>query len=201
MNKPAATAQPIHDLLARRWSPRSFKPDVPVTAAQQTALAEAARWAPSCYGAEPWSYIFCDRHADEEAWNKALACLAPPNQAWAGSAPLLGFAAARQDFERNGKPNRHHLYDAGAASFSLVLQAEALGLRAHQMGGFDPAKAVESFGVPAGWDVIAALAVGTQDEAAKLADDRTRGMEEAPRARQELGTRFFAGRWGQALDA
>ena len=201
MDKPAATSQAIHELLAQRWSPRSFKPDVPVTAAQRLALAEAARWAPSCYGAEPWAYLFCDRHADEDAWNKALACLAPPNQAWAGNAPLLAFAAGRKDFEHNGKPNRWSLYDTGMASISLVLQAEALGLRAHQMGGFDPAKVIESFGIPEGWDVIAALAVGTQDAAGKLADEKMRGMEEGPRARQELGTRFFAGRWGQALDA
>lgn len=201
MDKPATTSQPIHDLIAQRWSPRSFKPDVAVTPEQQLALAEAARWAPSCYGAEPWSYIFCDRHANQEAWDQGLACLAEPNQAWVQSAPLLLFALGRQDFEHNGKPNRWHLYDTGAASISLVLQAEALGLRAHQMGGFDPAAVIKAFQVPDGWDPIAAIAVGTQGQADAIEVDKMREMETAPRARQELGTKFFAGAWGRPLKA
>ena len=199
MDKNATTSAPIHELLANRWSPRSFDPAVNVTKEQMQSLAEAARWAPSCFGAEPWSYIFCNKADDEEVWNKALSCLAEGNQAWVKNVPLIIFAIGQQNFTHNNKPNAHHLYDTGAASISLVLQAETLGLRGHQMGGFDPAKVVESFNVPDGWTAIATIAVGKQAPAENLTDDKMKEMEEAPRERQELGSKFFNGEWGKTL--
>lgn len=198
MQKEAATSTAIHPLLAGRWSPISFDPAAELDDQALAALAEAARWAPSCYGAEPWAFVLCPRQ-DQDAWDRALACLAAPNQAWARDASLLCFAAAATHFPHNGKPNRHHLYDTGAAALSLVLQAEALGLRAHQMGGFDAAAAAEAFGVPASHVPIAAIAVGRQAAAAALADERMREREGAERRREELGSRFFRGGWGEPL--
>ncbi len=196
MEKPAATREPIAPLLASRWSPRAFDPGRAIGAGEIVALLEAARWAPSCFGAQPWSFVVCDRGADSAAWERLHGCLAPGNQAWAGLAPLLILAVGRKDFAHNGKPNRHHLYDTGAASMSLVLQAEALGLRAHQMGGFDPERAREAFGVPDGHDCIAVIAVGHQADPDVLPDPGLRERERAPRGRDPLGERFFAGGWG-----
>ena len=53
MKKPAITRQPIDDLLAGRWSGRAYDAARPVGEAQIVSLLEAARWAPSCYGARP----------------------------------------------------------------------------------------------------------------------------------------------------
>ena len=47
LEKHAATSVPIHDLMTRRWSPRAYDADRPVTRAQLASLLEAARWAPS----------------------------------------------------------------------------------------------------------------------------------------------------------
>jgi len=50
-----------------------------------------------------------------------------------------------ESFNHNGQPNRWAMYDTGAASVSLCLQAVVLGMCVHQMGGFDAEKAREVF--------------------------------------------------------
>lgn len=196
MKKPADTSEPLAPLLANRWSPRAFDPGRPVPPEHVAALLEAARWAPSCFGAQPWSFVVCDRRTQPDAWERLHSCLAPGNQAWAKLAPLLILAVGRESFAHNGKPNRHHAYDTGAASMSLVLQAEALGLRAHQMGGFDSGKAGQEFGVPEGHVCLAVIAVGNQAGPGALDDADLRERERAPRSRDPLGDHFFAGAWG-----
>ena len=52
----AATDHPVHDLFAERWSPYAFA-DRPVAKADVLSLFEAARWAPSSYNEQPWSYL------------------------------------------------------------------------------------------------------------------------------------------------
>lgn len=197
--KPASTSQPIHELLASRWSPRAFDSQAPISRAQIVALAEAARWAPSCFGAQPWVFVFCDRSTDPQAWEKALGCLVPGNQAWAKNCPLLIAAAARSNYEHNGSENAHHRYDTGAAAFSLVLQAEALGLRSHQMGGFDQTKAAQEFSLPEGVTVIAMIAVGRQADPETLPEGDMRKRETAARSRKDLNAVCVAGKWGKEL--
>ena len=197
MQKPATA--PIHPLLAERWSPRAFAPDAVFSKDELTALAEAARWTPSCFGAEPWFLIFCDRGSDAESWQKALDCLAPPNQLWAKNSALLVVVCAERNFAHNGKPNRHFGYDSGAAGFSLTLQAEALGWRCHQMGGFDAERARSTFSIPEGCECMTFIAVGKQTEAAALPDD-LRAREEAPRKRKDLEENFFRGSWGKGWE-
>src|SRR5690348_18096842 len=46
MEKPAHAQFPIHELVARRWSPRAFD-ERPIGADLLRTLFEAARWAPS----------------------------------------------------------------------------------------------------------------------------------------------------------
>ena len=72
-DRPAQTSKPIHDLLARRWSPRAFDPNRPVTRDQLRTLLEAGRWAPSCNGDEPWRYLIWDKARDPQGWQEELA--------------------------------------------------------------------------------------------------------------------------------
>ncbi len=188
----------IHELLARRWSPRAFDAGGALPAGVSEKLAQAARWAPSCFGAEPWSYIFCNRADNPEAWQRLFDCLAEGNKAWAKNCPLLILLASRKHFELNGQANRHYAYDSGAASFALVLQAESLGLRAHQMAGFDAAAASQRFGVPDECACMAVIAVGMQAEASVL-EGELRELEEAPRKRKTLAQNFFDGAWQNPL--
>jgi len=195
VTKIALTSQVIHDLIARRWSPRAFDRNKPVSRKQLIALLEAARWAPSCFGDEPWCYLVWDRHRDPDSWQKAFECLAEGNQVWVKNAPLLLASIAGSQFARNGKPNRWGQHDTGAASANLVLQAVALGLAAHQMGGFDADKLREKFAIPASYTPMAMIAVGYQADAAFL-EGEIKERELAPRARRPLGEKFFDGTWG-----
>lgn len=199
MEKPATTAGPINGMIARRWSPRAFDPEKPVTKGQITALCEAARWAPSCFGDEPWRYVVFDRGSDATAWEAALACLAEKNQRWARNAPLLFLAVAAEQFSRNGKPNRWGQYDTGAASENLCLQATAMGLATHQMGGFDADGARRRFAIPDEFTPMAMIAVGHPADVGTL-DEEFRTAEQAERSRSPLQQRFFAGRWGAGMD-
>ena len=55
-DKKAVSDHPIHELLAKRWSPYAFA-DRPVSKTDLLSLFEAARWSPSSYNEQPWSYI------------------------------------------------------------------------------------------------------------------------------------------------
>ena len=81
MSKHARTEHPIHDLLAKRWSPLAFA-DRPVPVDVLHRLLEAARWAPSSYGEQPWAFIIGTKDKPAE-YAKVLECLIEFNQGWA----------------------------------------------------------------------------------------------------------------------
>lgn len=196
MKKPAITSTPIHDLIAQRWSGRAYDPARPVGPEQLVVLLEAARWAPSCYGDQPWRFIVWDRNTDAAGWQRAFDCLAPGNQGWVKNAPLLLLTVADSLFNHNGQPNRWAQYDTGAAAENFCLQAEALGLMAHQMGGFDADKARATFGVPPQFTPMAMVAVGYPADPATFSPEVAE-RETAPRKRRELGELFFEGVWAE----
>ena len=200
LEKPAQSSRPIHDLFVRRWSTRAFDLKRPVSREQLFALLEAARWAPSCNGDEPWRYLVWDRGRDPEGFQKAFDCLSENNRKWVKNVPLLMLSCAGSAFGATGKPNRWTQHDTGAASVSLALQATAMGLMAHQMGGFDAEKARAAFAIPADYTPMAMIAIGYQAEPDVL-DEETKKKELAPRARKPLAERFFEGGWGQGVAA
>jgi nitroreductase len=153
--------------LLDRWSPRAFRHE-PLTAAQIASLFEAMRWAPSCFNEQPWLVVHGTRPGSDDH-NRVLGCLVEYNQGWAKHADLVMILFARRRFARNGKPNRHAGFDCGSAWMSLALQARALGLYAHAMAGFDPARAHADLGVPeSDFEAMAAIAVGVHGDPADL---------------------------------
>lgn len=192
MDKPAITDFPIHELLSTRWSPVAFSTQ-PVELATLGSLFEAARWTASCFNEQPWSFVVA-RAQEPDEFAKVLDCIVPANREWAGRAPVLGIAVAHLTFVRNGKPNRHAAYDTGAAMAQLTVQATAMGLRVHQMGGFDPDRARETFAIPEEWDPMAAFALGQPGDSSSL-PDALRQRDEAPRVRKPLGEMLFRGGW------
>lgn len=198
MQKPAITQEPIHDMIANRWSPVGFDASKPVTQAQITSMLEAARWAPSCYGDQPWRFIVADKNTNEKAWKTAFDCIVPGNQKWAQNAPLLMLVCADTRFSHNDKANRWSGYDTGAAVMSLSVQATSLGLFVHQMGGFDGDKAREVFNIPEHIDLMAMIAIGHGVDADSLPDDlKQRQLNE--RSRKNLGELFFNGVWNKPV--
>ena len=88
MEKKALTQAPIHDLIADRWSPRSFDPEFILGDDDIHSLMEAARWAPSCRGEQPWKFVLFSK-SDATMFSQALNCLSVSNQDWAMDAALL----------------------------------------------------------------------------------------------------------------
>lgn len=198
LEKPAITAVDINEVVAHRWSPRAFKADAYLSQTQIIALLEAARWAPSCYGDEPWRFIVCDKQTMPEAWEKALSCLAEANQIWAKNAPLFLLVFANPHFKRDGKPNRWAEYDTGAATENLCLQAVTMGLVAHPMGGFEVGQVQKHFNVPEHIIGMTIIAIGYQASPDSLTEGY-QTLEVQERERTPLNEHCFAGIWGKPL--
>ena len=176
--------------MARRWSPKAFSPR-PVEPAKLAQLFEAARWAPSSYNAQPWAFILATRE-DAEGYNRLLSTLVEVNRQWAQQAPVLILAVAKLDYDHAASANRHAFYDLGQAVANLTVQATALDLHIHQMGGFDPRSARELFAIPSGYEPVAVLALGYQEAPPAGPTARTR---------KPLADFVFSGRWGRPATA
>ncbi len=195
-DRTAPAAHPIAAPLAARWSPRSYEERAVPDAALAQVL-EAARWAASCVNDQPWNYIVARKEKEAEGYAKIFSCLSANNQGWAGRAPVLIFGVARQNFAHNGNPNRHAAYDLGQATANLAAEAATLGLQAHQMAGFDAAKAREAFAIPEGFDPLVAITLGYPGPASAL-PEALAARETAPRARRPIAEFTHLGAWGAA---
>ncbi|MFQ5356350.1 MAG: nitroreductase family protein [Mariprofundaceae bacterium] len=189
---------PIERLFAERWSTRAFDAKKPVKAEALVSCLEAARWAPSCFGEEPWQYIVADRFDDEAGWRNVLRSLATTNQVWAEHAPVLIVAFANPEFSHNGNPNRWAEYDTGQATICLCLQASALGLASHQMGGFDPQTLKKVLKTPKQMVAMSVIALGYPGEANRVAED-FRPVEIMPRTRKPIEETAHAGYWERSI--
>jgi len=195
MNNPAITQTPIDETLANRWSGRAYDASKIVSQTQIVSLLEAARWAPSCFGDQPWRFIVWDKTSDANAWQQAFNCLVTGNQTWVKDSPVLLLVCADTLFGHNQKPNRWAQYDTGAAAENLCLQASSIGLLAHQMGGFDADKARDVFAVPMQYVPMAMVSVGYAADIATL-EGEILARETAQRKRKPLNELFFKGKWG-----
>ncbi len=193
MNTRAATDHPVHELIATRWSPYAFA-DRPVAESDLHGLFEAARWAPSSYNEQPWSYLVATREQPQE-FQRLLSCLVEGNQVWARYAPVLAIGCTRLNFERNGRPNAAAVHDLGLASGSLVLEATARGLAVHQMIGIVPERVRELYQVPEGVQPLTALAIGYVGEPQRLPEN-LRDRDAARRGRKRAAEFVFTGKWG-----
>jgi nitroreductase len=191
--KTATTDYPIHELLAERWSPYAFD-NRAVAPADVRSLFEAARWAPSSYNEQPWSFIVASRDEPEE-FQRLLSCLVDANQVWAKAAPVLALSVVSLRFTRNGKENRAAIHDLGLAAGNLVLEATARGLSVHQMIGILPDKARETYGIPEHSEAWTAIAIGYKGDPTTL-PEALKERDLIPRQRKPLRQFLFAARWG-----
>lgn len=195
MHKPAPSESPVHDLIRHRWSPRSFA-DKAIPEGVLRSLFEAARWAPSSSNEQPWAYIVATKD-DQVNFDKILGSLVESNAAWAKNAAALAIAVVELAFAKNHVPNRTAQYDTGAATALLSVEATARGLAVHQMAGFDREKARDAFGIPEGWEAIAAIAIGYPGNPDSL-PPKLKDRELAPRTRKPIREFVMTGSWGHA---
>jgi nitroreductase len=193
MEELAETKVPIHEPIGRRWSPRAFS-ERPVEPEKLLSLFEAARWASSSSNEQPWAFIVAT-NADPKNYEAMLGVLVDFNRGWARKAPVLILTLAHTQFDKDGRPNRHALYDLGQAAANLSLQATAIGLATHPMAGFNVEAARQRFAVPEGWEPVSVIALGYPGDPGSL-DDTLRQRELAQRQRKPLSSFVFSGTWG-----
>lgn len=191
-DRQADTRVPIHPPLARRWSPVRFDADEALSSEDLTGILEAGRWAPSCYGEEPWRFLVAGRN---DPHRKVLEETLSDGNAWARRASVLIATLARGRFSRNDRPNRWAAHDVGIATFAMMTEATARGLVTHAMGGFDAGSLEEAFQVPDHYEAMSVLAVGFYDPA--LDEERLSDRERKPRRRRALERTVFGETFGE----
>jgi nitroreductase len=177
---------PLHELILNRWSPRSFN-GKEVEPEKLRSLFEAASWAASCFGEEPWRFLVASR-SDRAQFDRLLGLLMEKNQEWAKHAGALAISLAKKTFTHSGAPDRFGIHDVGTAFGQLGLQAVYLGLHVHGMGGFDAARTRTEFAIPDDFEVGAAFAIGYLDGD---------GAPPLGRKRKPLSETVFTGEWGK----
>lgn len=187
---------PVHDLLAKRASTRAYDGQ-PIASRELFSLLEAARWAPSSFNQQPWRFVLWNRHSNADAFNRAFDTLGTSNQSWVNNVPVL-IGVFADTIGIDGNLNTSAAYDTGAAAFSLVLQAQALGLSARQIGGFNRDALRGEFGIPAEVEIKALIAVGHLGVVDTLAEN-LKAKEQAPRVRRAIHEIVFSDGWKPSL--
>ena len=189
------TEHPIHPQFTARWSPRAFT-GAEISREELLRLLEAARWAPSTSNTQPWRFVYGLRGTP--GFEAPFGALVPFNQDWAKNAAALVTVISATSSVAPGKTEAqalpNHAFDTGAAWMSLALQAEAMGLRAHAMGGFDAAALRSALAVPADHAIHCVVAVGHQ--AAPDALPEALRARELPNGRRPLAELVREGRFG-----
>lgn len=180
MIKEAKVNYPVHELISKRWSARSFSKE-PVTKETVLTLIEAASWAPSSVNEQPWEYYYSFKGT--AGFDKMLACLSTGNQIWVKDAPVLLLCLSHKNFAKSGEPNRHYMHDAGLANANLLTQALSMNIYCHILGGFDTEKTIESFHVPEHIEAVCFITLGYLGNPEKL-DEPFKTREVTPRTRK-----------------
>jgi nitroreductase len=178
----AQTSTPINDVLAERWSPRSYDASAPLDEQKLTAALEAARWAPSAGNSQPSRFIVARRGS--AAFDTIVANLMGFNSVWATSAGALIVGVAEVT-DAEGKPRPWAKYDLGQALAHLSVQAHHDGLHVHQMGGFEADGLREAFNIGDRFEPVSVAAIGVLASPEALPEP-LRQREVAPRIRKPL---------------
>lgn len=196
---PLPGAEGLAEPLRSRWSPSVFDAAHELTDGEITTLLHAAQWAPSHGNLQPWRYFVAERGS---APHRALVPhLSRGNSGWVPRASLVLLAATQvaEDPGRSldDKPLDPDigLYCLGQATAHLTLQAQAMGLWAHQFQGFDKEAVSDELGCPPYWRVIAGIAVGVRGDPAEVSE-RDQQREQRVRRRRELPEIAYGDGWG-----
>jgi nitroreductase len=132
-----------------------------------------------------------------EQWDSFMSLLIDFNQGWAKSAAAILFVVSRTHSGELGsaeqKPIYSHSFDAGTAWGFMALQAHMSGYEAHGMTGVHFDKAPDVLGIPDGYRVECAVAIGKIGDKNQLPEGlRDR---EVPSPRKPLSDVAFNGKF------
>jgi len=178
----------ILEIIRERWSPYAFSP-APVEEFKLKAMFEAAGYAPSCNNEQPWIFVYTTQ-AEEKTFSDYVEFLTGSNQVWAKEAYALVVSMARTSFGKTGKINRYAFHDTGMAVSNLLMQALAMDLYVHQMGGFSTEKVKSYFGLDESIEPVAVMAVGYMGDGYTLPDELVK-RDEQRRPRKQVNEYAF----------
>lgn len=145
----------VHQAIENRRALRSLAP-MEITGDLVRDLATHARLAPSCSNNQPWRFVFVSDPARLEAMKPVFNS----GNRWCHAASLMIAVFSRKEDDCVIKERVYHQFDTGMAVAFLILRATELGLVAHPIAGYSPAKAREVLGIPEDCDVITVILVG-----------------------------------------
>jgi hypothetical protein len=181
MSKIPETSAPLTPLLTSRWSPRSYDKTYEISDQELLSILEAGRWAASSNNGQPWRFSVAKRGT--ELHEKVVSGLTGFNQSWApDAAALIVISIKRSDAGESIKGN---FYDAGLAVAQMSIQAQAMDLYTHQMGGILHDQLHKSLGLQADLEVALVITVGKKDVPEKF-EGEALAREIAPRTRLDL---------------
>jgi nitroreductase len=182
MTQARSSEYPINPLFTDRWSPRAFTGE-PIDDTTLLSFFEAARWAPSAYNSQPWRFIYAKN--DSARWAEFVGLLSEFNRGWGQNASALVILVSKTSFIPPGKteaiPATTHAFDAGAAWANLALQASLSGWHTHAIGGYDKNKARELLGIPAEYELQAAIVIGKLGDKSLLPANLQEREQPSPR--------------------
>jgi nitroreductase len=149
----------VHQAIETRRALRSLAP-TEITGDLVRDLASHARLAPSCFNNQPWRFVFVSDPARIEAMKPVFNS----GNRWCHAASLMIAVFSRKEDDCVIKDRTYHQFDTGMAVAFLILRATELGLIAHPIAGYSPAKAREVLGIPEEFDVITLILVGRRAE-------------------------------------
>lgn len=119
-------------------------------------LALHAQLAPTCNNNQPARFVFVRGSAALEALKPAFS----RGNAWCHAASLVVAVCCEKEADCVIRDREYYLFDAGMQTAFLILRATELGLVAHPIAGFDPAKVREALAIPETMTVATLVNVG-----------------------------------------
>jgi nitroreductase len=160
LKKPAETSAELHPLIRDRWSPRIFDPSYKMSSDEAASLGEAFRWSPSSSNQQNWHVVIL-RSGTDLFGQMSESGLKGFNQAWAPQGSAYAVLLADTKFDGEPRNQGGTFFDVGLAASQLVTQSEAMGLKAHFMGGINHDVVSDIVGAK-DRDVICVIAIGKQ---------------------------------------
>ena len=166
--------------------------DKPIEDDKVEALIEAARLAPSCNNFQPWRLVFV---RGKEALDAVKSGMNKGN-VWTTRSPLIIVVAAKEDDDCMLSDRRNYfLFGCGLAIGELMLRATELGLIAHPIAGYDPAKVRAAVGIPEQYVIITTVICGYPGGDDSLLSDKQKLTEKTRPERKPVGENIFLDKW------
>jgi nitroreductase len=150
----------LKEIIQKRRAYRSFEP-VKITEALIHDLAEHAKLSPSCNNMQPWRYIFV---YDSEVLKEIKSTMSKNND-WTGLSSMMIAVFTKPDLDCVIKDRIYCLFDTGMSTAFLILRAWDLGLVAHPIAGFDPAKVKSILKIPDEMTLVTLVIIGKKKDA------------------------------------